>query len=70
MGQPINHPLRSLTMRRWLRAGGFEVVAAHGAGHYLPLAGREPRRFPALDRATALRYLALFIARRESATGQ
>lgn len=66
-GQPINHPLRSITMRGWLRDAGFDILASHGAGHYVPFPGREPPRIHALDRLTALRYLAhhvAFIARR------
>lgn len=68
-GQPINHPLRSTAMRSWLRRAGFAIVATHGAGHYLPIPGREPVRVHALDRIGALRYFAqhvLFIARKTS----
>lgn len=66
-GQPINHPLRSVTLRGWLRDAGFEILATHGAGHYVPFPGREPLRIRALDRVTALRHVAqhvAFIARR------
>lgn len=66
-GQPINHPLLSVRVRRWLTASGFEVERTDGAAHFIPVPGRHPLSVTALDRIRPLRLFAqhvVFVARR------
>lgn len=66
-GQPINHPLSSRAMRRWLSDAGFEIAAIDGAGHFVPVPRRQPLNLRALDGIRPLRLLAqhvVFVARK------
>ncbi|MFM7102665.1 MAG: hypothetical protein ACKO3N_16020, partial [Verrucomicrobiota bacterium] len=49
-GQPINHPLRTTQVWRWLRRAGFQVVQFRARGHYLLLPGRAPRELRFLEK--------------------
>ena len=66
-GQRINHPLRTGRMRQWLTGAGFAVDAMDGAGHFLPVPGRQPVSIGALDGIRVLHRLAqhvVFVAHR------
>jgi SAM-dependent methyltransferase len=41
-GQPINHPLWTFQVRRWLRAAGFRLEPLTATGNYLVWPGRLP----------------------------
>jgi len=61
-GQPLNHPLKSIVMRRWLRDAGFTIAVMDGASHFVPVPGRQPRQLSALDRVRPLRLFAQHVA--------